>query len=181
MQRWNTWGGQGGFVLPCDEGFTPCMFNRQTYGPKPNSRAHLPQPDYVQWGFWQRHFTSFITLCSSHCGHLSYCCWWVQLRPQIVRSNKEGTRVSPAVIKIGTAKSTLSLHIHIVWYTQHFSPFSRIWAPTHTSVFGLGQLGWKWLIAMATVCAALLQLWYMWWHFWPSSELCNAVGCAETR
>ncbi len=71
---WNTWEGQGGFVSPCDEGFSPCMFNRQTYGPKPNSRAHLPQPDYVQWSFWHRHFASFITLCSSHRGHLSYCC-----------------------------------------------------------------------------------------------------------
>lgn len=132
MRRWNTWGGQGGFVLPCDEGFTPYMFNRQTYGPKPNSQAHLPQPDYVQWSFWQRHFTSFITLCSSHCGHLSYCCWWVQLMPQIVRSNKEGTHVSPAVIKIRMAKSTLWLYIHIVWYTQYFLSFHVSWhQPTH--------------------------------------------------
>lgn len=27
---------------------------------------------------------------------------------------------------------------------------------------------------MATVSAVLLQLWCMWWHFWPSGELYNA-------
>ena len=30
----NTWEGQGGFVSPRDEGFSPCMFNRQTYSPR---------------------------------------------------------------------------------------------------------------------------------------------------
>ena len=66
--------GRAALFHPRDEGFSPCMFNRQTYGPKPNSRAHPPQPDYVQWSFWHRHFASFITLRSSHHGHLSYCC-----------------------------------------------------------------------------------------------------------
>lgn len=32
---------------------------------------------------------------------------------------------------------------------------------------------------MATVCAVLLHLWCMWWHFWPSGELYN-VGAVRT-
>lgn len=74
-------GRAGRLCFVCDEGFSPCMFNRQTYGPKPNSRAHLPQPDYVQWSFWHRCFASFIMLCSSHHGHLSYCCTGLLMSP----------------------------------------------------------------------------------------------------
>lgn len=105
---WNTWEGQGGFVSPCDEGFSPCMFNRQTYGPKPNSRAHLPQPDYVQWSFWHRHFASFITLRSSHRGHLSYCCtvFLMSTAETTDSQTKQGkhTCVSLAVTDIRLAK-----------------------------------------------------------------------------
>lgn len=93
MRCWNTWGGQGGFVSPCDEGSTLCMFNRQTYGQGANSPAHLAQPDYVQWSFWHLRLAGFIMRCSSHSGHLCYCSWWAQLRPQLVRSNKEDARV----------------------------------------------------------------------------------------
>lgn len=68
--------------------------------------------------------------------------------------------------------NTLTSHTHTLKHTILFV-FSRISAPTHHC--GLAQLGGKkWPIAMATVCAVLLQLWCMWWHFWPSGELCNA-------
>lgn len=43
----------------------PCMFNLQTYGPKPGSPAHLAQADYVQWSFWHRHSATFITLAAA--------------------------------------------------------------------------------------------------------------------
>lgn len=100
--------GRAALFLPRDEGFSPCMFNRQTYGPKPNSRAHLPKPDYVQWSFWHRHFASFITLCSSHRGHLSYCCTGLLMSTAETADSqtKQGrhTCVSLAVIETHQAK-----------------------------------------------------------------------------
>lgn len=113
--------GRVAFVPPCDEGFTLCMFNRQTYGPGPNTRAHLPQPDYVQWSCWHLHLASFIMQCSSHSGHLRYCCWWVQLRPQLVRSNKEGTHVS----------LTITSHMWTLSVGHNTFCLFRITAPTH--------------------------------------------------
>lgn len=136
---WNTWEGQGGFVSPYDEGFSPCMFNRQTYGPKPNSRAHLPQPDYVQWSFWHLHFASFITLCSSHRGHLSYCCSGLLMSTAETtdRQTKQGrhTCVSVAVTE-NTPGQINTQHTHTLWNIHkpgHTILFvsSRISAPTH--------------------------------------------------
>lgn len=126
MRCQNTWGGQAGFVSPCDEGFTPCMFNRQTYGPRTNTRAHLQQPDYVQWSFWHLRLASFIMRGSSHSGHLCYCCWWVQLRPQSARSNKEATHVSLTENTITSHTWTLSVGYHT------FCPFfASQHPPTH--------------------------------------------------
>lgn len=73
---WRCWSmreGQGGFVSPHDDGSSACMFNRQTYGPKPNGTAHLPPPDYAQRSFWRRHFACFITPRSSRHTEPGYC------------------------------------------------------------------------------------------------------------
>lgn len=106
------------------------MFNRLTYGSGPNTRAHLPQPDYVQWSFWHLRLASFIMRCRSHSGHLCYCCWWVQLRPQIVRSNKKDTHVSLTVIRIHWMNTITSRPWTLSGAHNTFCLF-RISAPTH--------------------------------------------------
>lgn len=152
-----------------DEGFSTCMFNRQTYGPRsPRAPAHPPPPDYAQWSFWHRHLACFITLRGSHSSQPSHCCTAFlmrpQLGPQIVRSNKEGTHASingctPGQINVLTSDT----HVHKAALTILFA-FSCMLAPTQFSLASHSR-GTTWLISMGTVCAVLLQLWCMWWHF----------------
>lgn len=80
-----------------------------------------------------------------------------------------------------TNQNTLNEHNRFayadaLWSTQHFLSFRYL--GTHPPLFALAQpeekkKKKKWLITMATVCAVLLELWCMWWHFWPSCELYN--------
>lgn len=71
----------------------------------------------------------------------------------------------------------LALHTHSETYirprTQSFLSFLVSQHPP-TTVWLSTVGGKKWPITMETVCAVLLQLWCMWWHFWPSGELYNA-------
>lgn len=76
--------------------------------------------------------------CSSHRGHLSHCCcWWVQLRTQIVRPNREGTHVS--LKQLCSNKHTGSTYVHPKTYmgprTQSFIVLSGICGHPPTSVW----------------------------------------------
>lgn len=132
-------GRAGRLCFARDEGLSPCIFNRQTYDPKPNSRAHLPKPDYVQWSFWHRHFAGFITLCPSHRGHLRYCCtaFLMSTAETTDSQSKQGghkyclfTRTGDTPGQINTFDKRTYTETHIGTGTQSLFVFFGISAPT---------------------------------------------------
>lgn len=106
--------------------------------------------------------------------------WRARRSTQIVQPRKEGTHMTSVVTDDLPKVNTLYTHTHIDilcrTYTKPCTQFPlSVLASLHTpTTVWLSTAGEKWPITMATVCAVLLQLWCMWWHFWPGGELCNA-------
>lgn len=174
--------GRAALFRPCDEGFSPCMFNRQTYGPKPNNRAHPLPPDYVQWSFWHHHFASFIMLCSSHHGYLSHCC------TAFLTSTAETT---DSQIKQGRHTCDANSNWKYAWPNKHTYFAYTLWKihkaehtilfvlfpylGSHPPLFGLAQQGGEKKMAdhhgncvcrSATAVMYVVTLLTLWWTLW---------------
>lgn len=103
--------------------------------------------------------------------------WWVQLRPQIVRSNKEGTHATQTATENTPGQiNTLTLHARFEKYirpsTQSFFVlFSYL--GSHPPLFGLAQQGEKMadhhgncVCRSATAVMYVVTLLTLWWTPW---------------
>lgn len=92
--------------------------------------------------------------------------WWIQLRPQIVRSDMKDTHVS---LKWFSPGQINTLNLHTQWHKTELFAFFR-YAGTHPLLFGLAQQGGKmadhhgnYVCCSATAVMYVMTLLTHWW------------------